>query len=53
MRTREQWIKLIYILLFGRSRRARYLLGGEHGKTVSLLGGSVEVPALILKRKDA
>ena len=53
MHTREQWIKLIYILLFGRSRRARYLLGGEHGKTVSLLSGSVEVPALILERKDA
>lgn len=50
--TREQWVKLIYILLFSRSRRARYLLVGEHGKTISILDGSVEVPALALERKD-
>jgi len=51
--TREQWVKLIYILLFSRSRRARYLLVGEQGKTVSILDGKAEVPALALERKDA
>jgi hypothetical protein len=53
MHTREQWIKLIYILLFSRSRRAHFLLGGERGKAVSLLDGLVEVPALVLQRKEA
>jgi hypothetical protein len=51
--TREQWIKLIYILLFGRSRRAVFFLDGKRGKTVSLLNRTVEVPALILQRKEA
>ncbi len=49
---REQWIRLIYILLYSRSRRANYILAGERGKTVALRRGSIEVPALILKRKE-
>lgn len=50
--TREQWVKLIYTLLYSRSRRARYLLTGEKGKTVKAGDGKAEVPALILERKD-
>ncbi len=49
---REQWIRLIYIILYSRSRRANYLLAGERGKTVALRRGSIEVPALILQRKE-
>lgn len=49
---REQWIKLIYIILYSRSRRASYLLAGERGKTVALRRGTIEVPALSLKRKE-
>lgn len=53
LHTREQWVKLIYMLLFSRSRRARYLLEGERGKTVSIGDGAVELPLLTLQRKDA
>jgi hypothetical protein len=49
---REQWIRLIYIILYSRSRRANYLLAGERGQTVALRRGSIEVPALILQRKE-
>ena len=49
---KEQWIRLIYILLYSRSRRANYLLSGERGRTVSLSRGAVEVPALDLQRKE-
>ncbi len=51
LKTKEQWIRLIYIILYSRSRRAGYLLSGEKGKTVVLGNGSIEVPALILQRK--
>jgi hypothetical protein len=49
---KEQWIRLIYIILYSRSRRANYLLAGERGQTVALRRGSIEVPALILQRKE-
>jgi len=50
--TREDWVRLIYIILYSRSRRARYVLAGERGRTVLSHNGTAEVPALILRRKD-
>ncbi|NLA26245.1 MAG: hypothetical protein GX878_02495 [Firmicutes bacterium] len=50
--SKEQWIRLIYIILYSPSRRADYLLSGERGRTVALRRGSIEVPALILERKE-
>ena len=50
--SKEQWIRLIYIILYSRSRRANYTLAGERGKTVFLSRGSIEVPALLLRRKE-
>ncbi len=52
LRTREQWVKLIYILLYSRSRRVKFKLSGPRSKTVRLAGGKIELPALILKRKE-
>ena len=52
LETREHWIKLIYILLYSRSRRANYILSGKRGSTVSLKKGQIELPALTLQRKD-
>ncbi len=52
LRTREQWVKLIYILLYSRSRRAKFKLSGPRSKTVRLADGKIELPALILKRKE-
>ncbi len=52
LKTREHWIKLIYILLYSRSRRAKYMLSGKRGSTVSLKKGKIELPALNLQRKD-
>ncbi|MEW6242970.1 MAG: Wadjet anti-phage system protein JetA family protein [Bacillota bacterium] len=51
--TREEWVRLIYIILYSRSRRARYILTGERGRTVLSNKGSAEVPALTVRRKDA
>jgi len=53
LKTREHWIKLIYLLLYSRSRRAAYTLTGEQGSMVTLDNGKIELPALILKRKDS
>ncbi len=49
---REEWIRLIYIILYSRSRRANYLLSGERGQTVTLRQGTISVPALFLQRKE-
>lgn len=51
--TRDEWIRLIYIILYSRSRRARYALAGERGQTVVVRKGAAEVPALAVRRKDA
>ncbi len=53
LETKEHWIKLIYILLFSRSRRSTYLLSGKRGSTVSLKKGKIELPELTLLRKDS
>ena len=50
--SKEEWIRLIYIILYSPSRRAKYLLAGERGKMEALRGGSIEVPALVLQRKE-
>ncbi len=52
LQTKEHWVRLIYILLYSRSRRAGYTLTGERGGTVSLKKGTIELPALALQRKD-
>ncbi len=52
LKTRDQWVKLIYILLYSRSRRAKFKLRGPRSKTVQLAGGKIELPALILERKE-
>ena len=49
---KEQWIRLVYIILYSRSRRASYLLAGERGQSVALRTGSIIVPALFLQRKE-
>ncbi len=49
--TREQWIKMIYIILYSSSRRAKYALKGPRGETVSINGGALEVPNLVIERK--
>lgn len=53
LQTREDWVRLIYILLYSRSRRSRFSLSGARGRTVTLHGGKVELPDLIIRRKDA
>ena len=50
--SKEQWIRLIYIILYSPSRRSKYLLAGERGKMVPLRRGAIEVPALVLQRKE-
>lgn len=52
MQTREQWIKLIYIILYSNSMRADYTLIGPKRARVCLEKGAVEVPALIVKKKE-
>ncbi|GAW93201.1 Wadjet anti-phage system protein JetA family protein [Calderihabitans maritimus] len=52
LETPDQWVRLIYIILFSRSRRALYRLEGKRGETVTLKGGQVEVPNLVIKRKE-
>ena len=52
LKSNEDWVKLIYIILFSRSRRAGYLLAGERGGTVTLKKGKVELPDLTMERKD-
>ena len=52
LKTREQWIKLIYIILYSNSHRANYILTGPKGETVSVDGGALEVPGLIVERKE-
>ena len=52
LQTREHWVRLIYILLYSRSRRAGFALSGERGGTVPLKKGTIELPALTLQRKD-
>lgn len=52
LETRDHWVRLIYILLYSRSHRAKYMLTGERGGTVSLNNGKIELPALILQRKE-
>ncbi len=52
LKTREQWVRLIYILLYSRSRRAQFKLKGPRSKTVQLAGGKIELPALVLERKE-
>ena len=51
LQTRENWVRLIYILLYSRSRRAGFALAGERGGTVRLKKGTIELPALALQRK--
>ncbi len=48
LQTRDQWVKLIYILLYSRSRRARYQLTGTRGSTVYLDEGKIGLPALTI-----
>lgn len=52
LQIKEHWVRLIYILLYSRSRRAGYTLTGVRGSTVRLKKGSIELPALTLQRKD-
>jgi len=48
LQTRDHWVKLIYILLYSRSRRARYQLTGTRGGTVYLDEGKIGLPALTI-----
>ncbi len=52
LRTREHWIKLIYIILYSSSRRANYTLQGPRGEVVSIDGGALEVPNLAIGKKE-
>ncbi len=52
LQTREHWVKLIYILLYSRSRRAHYKLTGPRGSTVYLDKGKIGLPALAIVKKD-
>jgi hypothetical protein len=52
LKTRDQWIKLIYIILYSGSHRASYTLTGIRGETVSIHGGKMEVPGLVIERKE-
>ncbi|SFG14549.1 hypothetical protein SAMN05660649_00863 [Desulfotomaculum arcticum] len=51
LNSRNQWVKLIYIILFSQSPTANYRLEGERGETVAIKEGSIEVPNLVIKRK--
>ena len=50
-RTKDEWVRLIYIILFSSSRRSGYRLAGERGETVKTAGGAAAVPALFIERK--
>lgn len=52
LETRSQWVRLIYILLYSRSKRAEFTLGGQRSTSVTLEGGKVELPDLTLHRKE-
>jgi hypothetical protein len=52
LQTREQWVKLIYIILYSNSKRAEYTLIGPKRVQVPLEEGAIEVPGLIVKRKE-
>ena len=51
LRTPEQWVRLIYIILYSTSRRAGYILKGPRGETVCKDGGHLEVPNLVIEKK--
>jgi hypothetical protein len=51
LETRAHWVRLIYILLYSRSKRAEFTLGGQRSSSVTLKGGKVELPDLTLYRK--
>ncbi|WP_131820605.1 Wadjet anti-phage system protein JetA family protein [Desulfoscipio geothermicus] len=52
LENRNQWVKLIYIILYSQSPGAGYRLEGKRGETVAIKGGTVEVPNLVIKRKE-
>jgi len=52
LNTREEWVKFIYLIIYSRSRRAAYRLEGRRGETVPVKRGLVEIPNMVIKRKE-
>jgi len=52
LETSDHWVKLIYIILYSRSKKARYHLEGQRGETISVKGGTAEIPNLVIKREE-
>jgi hypothetical protein len=48
----NQWVKLIYIILYSQSPGACYRLEGKRGETVTIKDGTIEVPNLVIRRKE-
>lgn len=48
----NHWVKLIYIILYSQSPGACYRLEGKRGETVAVQNGTIEVPNLVIKRKE-
>ncbi len=50
-KTKTDWVKLIYILLFQQSRHAGYKITGSRGDMVTLDDGKVEIPHQVVQLK--
>ncbi len=51
-KTKEDWVKLIYILLYQNSQKAEYQIIGTQGDMIQLDGGQVEMPHQVVRLKN-